>query len=260
MAHSRFLRLAGLAAGLFAAWLLTAGDEAGLRPAFAVPVLAALLAAGLLTADRTVARPVGTGVRSARLVRRRTLDLVPAVPATGVALLTVALGGLLGVTGPASTPHTRSMSIPNNPLDGRHIGCVSGGIAQSGPWPGWFYAIPIGATLVLAAIAAVVALRRVVTRPVDGPAGDAYRRDTAVSIVAALGVLVGTSVAGAAHFTHSVLGQPLVCADPVAQEARPWLVALMVVGVVATAYYAVRLVFPSAAATAGPVRSVVPAR
>ena len=244
MGQGRWIRLAGAIAGVLAAYVLSVWGEPGIAPAFAVPALAALLAAGLWLADRTVARPAGAGVRTARLVRRRTLDLVPAGPVAGVMLLTVALGGLLGVTGPASTPHSRSAVLPNNSQDGRHIGCVSGGVAQSGPWPGWFYAITIGATLAVVAVVTVVALRRVLTRPVEGTAGDAYRQSTANAIVSALGVLTAGTLGGAAYFTHSILGQTGVCAEPVALATRPWLVALMIIAAAASAYYATRLVLP----------------
>ncbi|GIF72846.1 hypothetical protein Asi02nite_23640 [Asanoa siamensis] len=252
------MRLTGLTGGVLLACVL--GAWGVVAPAFAVPALAALLAGGLVLADRTVARPAGAGVRTARLVRRRTLDLVPAAPAAGVVLLTVALGGLLGVTGPASTPHKHSDLMPNHPNDGRHIGCVSGGVAQQGPWPGWFYAITIGSTLLVAAVVAVIALRRLPTRPVDGAAGDAYRRTTASGVVSALGVLVAVALGGAAWFTHSVLGQAGVCDEPVALDARRWLVGLMLVALASFAYYATRLVLPPSAPTNRVVGALVPTR
>jgi hypothetical protein len=260
MARGRLMRSAGLIAGVLLAYVLSVWGEPNIAPAFAVPALAALLAGGLWLADRTVARPAGAGVRSASLVRRRTLDLVAAGPATGVVLLTVALGGLLGVTGPASTPHTRSTLMPNNPTDGRHIGCVSGGVAQHGPWPGWFYAITIGATLLVVAAAAVIALRRVLTRPVEGPAGDDYRRTTASGIVSATGVLLSVNLGGGAYFTYSILGQPGVCDEPVALETRPWLVGLLLAAFAAGTYYARRLVFPPSAPTTLAIGAIVPAR
>ncbi|MDG4821227.1 hypothetical protein O7635_05070 [Asanoa sp. WMMD1127] len=249
-------RLAGLIAGVLAAWVLSVWGEPNIAPALAVPALAASLAAGLWLADRAVPRPAGAGVRTARLVPRRTLDLVPAGPAAGVVLLTVALGGLLGVTGPASTAHTRSTVMPNNPLDGRHIGCVSGGVGQQGPWPGWFYAITIGATLALVAAGTVVVLRRLVTRPVD----DADRRATANGVVSALGVLTAVTLGGCAYFTHSILGQPGVCESPVATSTRPWLLAPMLVALAAGGYYAVRLVRPPSNPEARRVGAVVAAR
>jgi hypothetical protein len=240
------LRLAGLALGVLGAIALTARGKADLGPAFAVPLLAVLLAAGLIAADRTVARPSGTGVRTARLVHRRALDLVPVVPTAGIVLLAVALAGLLGVTGAASTPHLQSLDTPPNPTDGRHIGCLAGGAAQSGPWPGWFYAIPIGVTLFVAGLAATVAIRGLLTRPVEPAAGDAYRRGTATSIVSALGVLVASTLSGAAYFTYSILGQTAVCSSTVPTETRPWLAGLLVVALIAAGYYSVRLVFPTA--------------
>jgi len=262
MDRARLLRLAGLVTGILAAVSLTIGREPGVGPALSVAALVALLSAGLVAADRTVARPDTTGVRTARLVRRRLVDVVPLGPAIGVVPLVVALSGLLSVTSVASTPHTHSDFTPPNPNDGRHIGCLSGGMTQSGPWPGWFYAIPVLTTVGVAIVVAVVALRGVLARPVVESAalsGDDYRRRTASAIVAALGVVVAVPLAGAAYFTYSVLGQPLVCDEPVVQETRPWLVALIIIAAAAGAYYAARLVFPPAA-VASPRAAVVAVR
>jgi hypothetical protein len=250
MARERLLRLGGLSAGLLVAVLLAAGSEPGIGPAVAMPAMAAILAAALWAADRTVPRPASAGVRTARLVRRRVLDIVPIGSAAGVVVLAVGLAGLLSVTGAASTPHSFSDSTPANPDDGRHIGCLSGGVAQSGPWPGWYYAIPVLATVVVAIVVAIVALRGVLTRPLVDSAtfsGETYRRRTASAIVAALGLIVAVPLAGAANFTYSVLGQTLVCQEPVMPQTRPWLIALLIVALAATAYYAARLVFPTPA-------------
>ncbi|WP_329107478.1 hypothetical protein OG792_04135 [Micromonospora sp. NBC_01699] len=250
MDRGRLLRLAGLSTGLLVAILLSAGSEPGVGPAAAMPVMAAILTAGLLAADRTVPRPANIGVRTARLVRRRTLDIVPIGPAAGVVALVVGLTGLLCITGAASTPHSFSPIASPNPDDGRHIGCISGGVTQSGPWPGWYYAIPVLTTVAVAIVVAVIALRGVVARPLTDSAahsGETYRRRTASAIVAALGLLVAVPLAGAAYFTHSVLGQPLVCQEPVMPQTRPWLIALLIIALTAAAYYAARLVFPTPA-------------
>jgi hypothetical protein len=247
MAGARFLRLGGLLTGLLAATVLTAGSKPGAAPAIAVPALAVFLAAGLIAADRTVPRPEAAAVRTARLVRRRVVDVVPVAPAAGVAVLLVGLTGLLAVTGVASTPHKFSDVTPANPNDGRHLGCLSGGVAQSGPWPGWYYAIPIVVTVAAAVVAAAVALRGVMTRPVvdTGVPGDTYRRRTASAIVGALGVVVATPLAGAAYFAYSVLGQPFLCDEPVTPQVRPWLLALCAIATGALVYYAVRTVAPA---------------
>jgi len=262
MDRARLLRAAGLVTGILAAVSLIIGRSPGIGPALSVAALVTLLAVGLVAADRTVARPAATGVRTARLTRRRLVDVVPLGPTTGVVVLVVALTGLLSVTSAASTPHLHSDTTPPNPDDGRHFGCLSGGMAQSGPWPGWFYAIPVLTTVAVAIVVAVVALRGVLARPVVESAtlsGDSYRRGTASAIVAALGVVVTVPLAGAAYFAYSVLGQPLVCDQPVAQGTRPWLVALVIMAATAGAYYAARLVFPPAAA-ASPLAAVVSVR
>ncbi|GIF48487.1 hypothetical protein DFJ67_1351 [Asanoa ferruginea] len=234
------LRLAGVAGGLLAAVLLTLGREPGLRAVFAVPALAFFVAAGLLAADRTVPRPPGTGIRTARLARRRLLDYVPVASTGGVVLLTGTLTALLVATSAASTPHTSATTTAPYANDGQHIGCLTGGVPQSGPWPGWYYAIPIAITVFLAAAAAVVALRRLVTRPIEEP----YRQTTARSVVAGLGLVVAAPLTGAAYFTYSILGQPLVCESPAMPEARPWLLTLTVLALAATIAYAARLVVP----------------
>lgn len=247
MARERLLRLGGLSAGLLVAILLSTGSEPVIGPAVAMPAMAAIFAACLLAADRTVPRPPSAGMRTARLMRRRVLDIVPVGSAVGVVVLVVGLTGLLAVTGAASTPHSFSEITPPNPDDGRHIGCLSGGVTQAGLWPGWYYAIPILATVAVAIVAAVVALRGVVTRPLADSApisGETYRRRTASAIVAAVGLVVAVPLAGATYFTYSVLGQPLVCIEPVMPQTRPWLLTLLIVAVAAIAYYAARLVFP----------------
>lgn len=251
MSRASLLRLSGLVAGVLAAVLSCLPREPGAGPAIAVPVLAAFLAAGLLAADRTVPPP-GAGVRTAPLVRRRVRDVVPLAPAAGVLVLAGLLGGLLTVTSVASTPHLRSEVTPPNPGDGRHFGCLSGGVAQVGPWPGWYYAIPVVATVAVAIVVAVLALRGLITRPVTLSAAEAYRRGTASAIVSALGLVVTVPLAGTAYFSHAVLGQPGLCAspDPLVADARPWLLALTIIASTAAAYYAARLVFPTGTAPA----------
>jgi hypothetical protein len=238
------LRLAGVAGGLLAAFLLTLDREPGIRAVFAVPVLAAFVAAGLLAADRTVPRPPGTGIRTARLARRRLLDYVPLGSTAGVLLLTGTLGALLLATSAASTPHTSATATAPYANDGQHIGCLTGGAPQSGPWPGWYYAIPIAVTVALAAAAAVLALRRVVTRPIEVHRDEPYRQGTSRSVVAGLGLVVAAPLAGAAYFTYSILGQPLVCAESAMPEARPWLLTLTFIALAATVAYAARIVIP----------------
>ncbi|MEV4618627.1 hypothetical protein AB0J74_07985 [Asanoa sp. NPDC049573] len=244
-----FLRLAGVAGGLVAAFLLTLGREPGIRAAFAVPALAAFVAAGLLAADRTVPRPPGDGIRTARLARRRLLDYAPLASTGGVVLLAATLGALLVATSAASTPHTSASANAPYANDGQHIGCLTGGTPQSGPWPGWYYAIPLALTIAVAAAAALVALRRVVTRPIETRRDEPYRRGTARAIVAALGLVVAAPLAGAAYFTYSILGQSGVCVEPAMPEARPWLLTLTFIAVAATAAYAVRIVYPGAVKT-----------
>ncbi|WP_432835918.1 hypothetical protein [Dactylosporangium sp. CA-092794] len=240
MLWAPFLRLSGVVAGLLAAVALAARPEPDEGPSAAVAALAALAAAGLFAADRTVPRPAQTGVRTARLVRRRLLDVVPFAPAAGVLVLAGALTGLLVATGAASRPHNFSATTPPNPADGRHLGCLSGGVAQSGPWPGWHYAIPVLATVALATVAAVAALRSLVVRPL----ADAHRHQAASSVVGALGVVVATPLAGAAWFAYSVLGQPGVCDEPVMPGLRPWLLTLATMAATAGVYYAARTVGP----------------
>lgn len=129
---------------------LTQGVAFGLVPAVGGIAFVGIHALGELTWPR----PSGT-VRRAALMRRTIADVAPPVPRWALLTWTVGLVVTLVVSGLVSDNGrriTRSVS-------------AAAGSASAGPFPGWYYGVPLlaGAAVVLAATAAV--LRLVARRP-----------------------------------------------------------------------------------------------
>jgi hypothetical protein len=100
---------------------------------------------------------------------------------------------------------------------------------------------------VVAAVLAMVALRAVVARPLadttDLPA-ERYRRRTADTITATLGLVVALPLATSAYLTHAALGDARACLPSVATLADRLLIVVVVVAVVAIGWYTALLLFP----------------
>ena len=168
----------------------------------AVPLCALCVLAGVVLGELRVAAPQGP-VRSATLEVRRVRDYLPrrltATVGTATALLLVVLA-LTTATGSADDLGRAGRSFA------RRCSAVTGG--ATGPWPGSFYALPLGAVVVMGLVLAGFALRRVVRRPRQGEdaiVDDALRRQAAEAVVAACGLLVALPFAGVSLLTAAAL-------------------------------------------------------
>jgi hypothetical protein len=239
------LRAAGILAGSGAAFVVSEADRLGLGQALAVPVFGACLIGGVFLGELTLPRPPTTGVRTARLTPRQVRDFLPRVPTTVLVVLGAALLGLLSVT-------TVTGSADDQGRAGRIIrfDCppVAGGTVTSGrgPWPGSYYSVPILLTVLATVVLAAVVLRAIVRRPhadVDDASADDYRRRSASTVVATLGLVVAVPLAGSALITAGAL-RGETCAPGIARAMSTPLAALALVAVLAIGYYAARLLLP----------------
>jgi hypothetical protein len=122
--------------------------------------------------------------------------------------------------------------------------------AAAGPWPGWFYSLPIGGAVLLGVGVAALAARVVAGRPrpqadesgrlVD----DHLRRASGRTIVATVGVLVAAPLAGSAAFAGAAL-ERLGCGSTALRVTGLGCVGLAVVAVFATAAFAAAVLLPA---------------
>lgn len=184
----RYARLGGLAAGvLLSLDLIDAPGGLGSGILAAIPVFGLGAVAGVLLGEYLTARPRGT-VRTAGLAPRRIRDQVP--PRLTVLLLIEAalLIALLVTAIAIGSPDDTGRA-------GRALTMTCSGVTEShGPWPGTFYAVPALASLVSSTAACGYALRHITRRP--GQERD--RRNRALAITAAWGLLTSAPLAGAA--------------------------------------------------------------
>ena len=241
------LRAAGILAGVGAAFAVSEADGLGLGQALAVPVFGACLLAGVFLGELTLPRPPTTGVRTARLTPREVRDFLPRVPTTVLVMLGCALVGLLAVT-------TITGSADDQGRAGRMIrfDCepVEGGMVTSGrgPWPGSYYSVPILLTVLATAVLAAVVLRAIVRRPhadVADASADDYRRRSASTVVATLGLVVAVPLAGTALITAGAL-RGETCAPGIAHAMSTPLAVLAFVAAMAIGYFAALLLLPPA--------------
>jgi len=242
------LRAAGILAGLGAALAVSHVENFGLGQELAVPVFGACLLGGVFLGELTLPRPPRTGVRTARLTPREVRDFLPRVTTATLVVLGGALVGLLAVTtasGAGAGDGSRwermiTFNCPPPPYGG---GTVT---STTGPWPGSFYSVPILLTVLAAVMLAAVALRAIVRRPhadVDDTSADDYRRRSASTVVATLGLVVSVPLAGTALVTAGAL-QGNECAPGIARAISPPLTVLALVAAVAIAYFVARLLLP----------------
>ncbi|MGI5489275.1 hypothetical protein [Microtetraspora malaysiensis] len=199
-------RLAGLAAGAAASWLVVAWDGLGRGQMLAAPALAVGLLVGTLAGELTVPRPHGP-VRGASLEIRRARDYLPAFSAPLAAVLSLIAVALLTVT--SVTAAADDLGRP-----GRTLALTSAdGTMRSavGPWPGWFYAWPMLAVLAAAFLLSALVVHRVVQRGRPGldaaarAVDDAQRAHSARVVTAAYGLCVALPLAGVAVVTAGAL-------------------------------------------------------
>jgi hypothetical protein len=206
----RYARWTGLAVGVLASSrLLPLADGEG--PLYAIPVFGLCAVAGVLLGDTLTAPRRGT-VRTAGLTPRRVRDYVPPRMTWLLLGLATALVALLTVAAAVASPDDLGRA-------GRALTATCQGMTHmSTPWPGLYYGIPILATLAVSTAACGWSLRRIATRPGD----EQSRRDRTLAIVAVWGLVVSTSMFGAASTASGAL-MSTTC-DGTLGSAANWLV------------------------------------
>ncbi|ELS55483.1 hypothetical protein [Streptomyces viridochromogenes] len=189
----RYARWTGLAVGALASrWLLPLSNGEGTLyaiVAFGLCAVAGVLLGDVLTAPRRGA------VRTAALTPRRVRDYVPPRMTALLLGLATALVVLLTAAATVASPDDLGRA-------GRALTLTCRGVTESaGPWPGLYYGLPILASLAVATAACGWSLRRIATRPGD----EQSRRDRALAIVAAWGLVVSSSLFGAASMVSGAL-------------------------------------------------------
>jgi uncharacterized membrane protein len=162
------------------------GRDLAVAPAVGAVLFLLAVVVGELTAPRARNR-----VRTATLRTRRVMDVLPrlltALVGTGVLLLaaTLLIGGLGG--GPDDLGRAGRVLTATCTVAG--TGLVKSSV---GPWPGWFYVVPMGTGLLLAVLTAVAGLVVITRRP--RPSAEDEQLDTAIRRQSARNVLLGVGV------------------------------------------------------------------
>ncbi|MFJ8537465.1 hypothetical protein [Streptomyces sp. NPDC093591] len=189
----RYARWAGLAVGVPAArWLLPLNNGEGTL--YAILAFGLCAVAGVLLGDALTA-PRRGAVRTAGLTPRRVRDYVPPRMTLLLLGLAAALVVLLAAAAAVASPDDLGRA-------GRALTVTCRGVTEShSPWPGLYYGLPILASLALSTAACGWSLRRIATRPGD----EQSRRDRTLAIVAAWGLVVSSSLLGAASTASGAL-------------------------------------------------------
>ncbi|MDC0772410.1 hypothetical protein [Streptomyces sp. HD] len=184
----RYARFGGLTAGaLLSLCLIENSGGLGTGVLIALPAFGLCAAASVLLGEYITARPQGA-VRTAGLAPRRIRDYVP--PRLTVLLFIEAalLIALLVTATAIGSPDDMGRA-------GRALTMSCSGVTEShGPWPGSFYIVPALVSLALGTGACGYALRHITRRPSD----EQERRNRALAVTAAWGMLVSASLAGTA--------------------------------------------------------------
>ncbi|KUN08808.1 hypothetical protein AQI95_07305 [Streptomyces yokosukanensis] len=192
-AVDRYARWTGVAAGALAAAWLSALDH-GNGVLYAIPAFGLCAVVGVLVGDALTA-PARGAVRTAGLAPRRVRDHVPPRTTWLLVVLAVALVALLVTAGAVASPDDLGRA-------GRQLALTCNGRTEAhSPFPGLYYGLPMLASLALATGACGWSLRRIATRPGD----EQSRRDRSLAIVAAWGIVVSTSLLGAASTASAAL-------------------------------------------------------
>lgn len=157
--HLRVARFVSLGCGVAAfAGSVTFGGSLGrglvVAPALAGAVAILVMAAGEMTAPRE-----GALERSASLARRNPSDLVSRAAAATMLVALAALVGLLLLA-------ARTATADDMGREGRALEWATReGSEAHGPWPGAYYGVPLGVSLLVLCVGLVVGLRAVAARP-----------------------------------------------------------------------------------------------
>ncbi|MGN9761782.1 hypothetical protein [Streptomyces sp. SD31] len=189
----RYARWTGLAVGVLASrWLLPLDNGEG--SLYAILAFGLCAVAGVLLGDALTA-PRRGAVRTAVLTPRRVRDYVP--PRMTPLLLGLAAALVVLLTAAAAVASSDDLGRA-----GRALTVTCRGVTEShSPWPGLYYGLPILASLALSTAACGWSLRRIATRPGD----EQSRRDRTLAIVAAWGLVVSSSLLGAASTASGAL-------------------------------------------------------
>lgn len=205
--HLSRWRLAGLVAAVVLTVVMVADvphlpvawDQVGSvgRMAALVPAIGGLsLLLGTIVGELT-ARPATSLLRTATVETRHVGDILPRRLTVTVAAGTLALVALLSLGSAMGSPDdlgrpgrtlTVTCTAPLAPRDAAWLASSS-----TGPWPGTFYAVPIGVALCAVLVATAVALAVIVRRP--RPSATAAVLDTALRRHAGRNALLALGVA-----------------------------------------------------------------
>lgn len=192
----RCARWAGLVAGFVVAQLLARrdSDDLGAGILYALAAFGLCAVGGVLLGDALAPRP-REAVRTAGLTPRRVRDQVPPRMTRLLLIQAASFVLLLTVTTAVASPDDLGRA-------GRALAVTCGGVTEvHSPWPGSFYAVPIGVSLAVGTAVCAWALRRIAHRPGE----ERERRDRSSAITAAWGLLVSTQLLGAATTTSGAL-------------------------------------------------------
>lgn len=204
----------GAALAVVAVAVIAGADDLGrgllLAPLVFGLVLSAATGVGELVSARTAGAGPG-GHREVTLEVRTVNGLVPLGRRVVAVLGVVALVLVTLLAALVSAPDDQGRLGRAIPYTG------AGGATEGlrGPWPGWFYVVPIWVLLAVLLVSAVWALRLVVDRPRSGPGAreryldDLIRRTTAQRVVS----LVALVAFGTAWLTSAVALTGLTGAD-----------------------------------------------
>ena len=245
---TRRWRVAGFLAGVIVAVVAAQQGALGRGLLLAVPLCALCILAGVVMGELQVSAPTGT-VRSADLEVRRVRDYLPRRLAGAVAIATALLFVVLGLT--TATGSADDLGRAGRSFARQCSAVLSG---STGPWPGSFYALPLGAVVLSGLLLAAVALGRVVQRPRQGEdptVDDGLRRQATEAVTAACGLLVAVPLAGVSLVTAGALNNH-VCPPAGAAVVVPALLVLVPLLVVLSAWCIGVLVAPAGSGRSQP--------
>jgi hypothetical protein len=239
-------RFAGLVIGIVAVMALDTlpSESLGLGAALAAPTFGLCLLCGVILGEVLGRAPV-SATRTASIEIRSVQAFLPRPMLWWVAGTGTVLFGFLLVTSILGVSDDMGRA-------GRVIAvrCGAHAGAGAGPWPGWFYSLPIGGAVLLGVGVAAFAARVVAGRPrpqadesgrlVD----DHLRRASGRTIVATVGVLLAAPLAGSAAFAGAALLR-LGCGSTALGVTGWGCVGLAVVALLATAAFAAAVLLPA---------------
>lgn len=231
--RAEVFRLLGVIGGGVVALVMAGGavGRLGLGIALAAPAFALCLLAGALAGEVAATVPVGAS-RTATLEVRTARRYLPRGLARWVGALAAGLLVLLTATSLSASPDDLGRA-------GRSLilACGADRTVAVGPWPGSYYSLPIGVTVLVGLGAAALVARTVARRrrPASDPAmlaaDERARRRSARVVTAACGVLVAAPLAGCGLMAGAILVQTPCLSGPMRMAGWASLVLAAVAGV-----------------------------